>query len=201
MGRGKIINSILKQRGKSDTIRVLFVQRSLAAFNNAGQVLLEKMPLDNDCIMAFSALDPEIRGTTASLLCLNNLAALIPSVVLDEGALDQESRSFQTDKNILPVSGRIEVWWAKLGCEWYVNLAKLVKAALSCFHGPLVESTFSVMGHIVTKNKTNMDVQTYAAYQTIKYHLKSMGKSSIECFAKADPFKDAVCGKLSPSIR
>jgi hypothetical protein len=53
-----------------------------------------------------------------------------------------------------------------------------VQAALSCFHGPLVESSFNVMGEIMDKSTTNMDIETYCALQTVKMAVQASGKTA-----------------------
>ena len=51
---------------------------------------------------------------------------------------------------------RIDDWWAEVDSTGkYAALTKLVKAVLSCFHGPQVESSFSVMGDIIDKRWTS----------------------------------------------
>ena len=45
---------------------------------------------------------------------------------------------------------RVDVWWAKL-IERYPNLNKVALAMLSLFHGPRVESLFSMVGNVLDK--------------------------------------------------
>ena len=47
----------------------------------------------------------------------------------------------------------------------------LEKFFLTVFHGPRVESSFSVMGHVMDKKSGRMNVSTYSAIQTVKYSL------------------------------
>ena len=42
-------------------------------------------------------------------------------------------------------------------------------ALLTIFHGPRVESSFSVMGEVMDKKSGRMNMSTYTAIQTVKY--------------------------------
>ncbi|PVD25538.1 hypothetical protein C0Q70_13194 [Pomacea canaliculata] len=66
---------------------------------------------------------------------------------------------------------------------------------------PIVESTFSEMGKILSKEKTNMDVDTYMAMQTVKSRLATAKKTAVEYFAKADPIKEPVSKQLVENMR
>lgn len=62
----------------------------------------------------------------------------------------------------------------------------MVKALVSCFHGPQVEASFGVMNDIINGKTNRMNVDTYNAIQGVKYGLKATGKSRIEYFHKED---------------
>ena len=53
------------------------------------------------------------------------------------------------------------------------KLASFIKAlslaTLTDFHGPRVESSFSVMGDVMDKKSGRMNVSAYSAIQTVKY--------------------------------
>lgn len=68
------------------------------------------------------------------------------------------------------------------GTKKYSILGKIVKAALSCFHGPVVEGAFSLMESTITNHRTSLDVEGLDSYQTIKYYLKAEDMSSLEAF-------------------
>ena len=59
-------------------------------------------------------------------------------------------------------------WWWQLN-EKDPVLSKLSLAALTVFHGPRVESSFSVMGDVMDKKSGRMNVSAYSAIQTVKY--------------------------------
>ena len=46
-------------------------------------------------------------------------------------------------------------------------------ALLTIFHGPRVESSFSVMGEVMDKKSGRMNISTYTAIQTVKYSLNA----------------------------
>ena len=46
-------------------------------------------------------------------------------------------------------------------------------ALLTIFHGPRVESSFSVMGEVMDKKSGRMNMSTYTAIQTVKYSLNA----------------------------
>ena len=54
---------------------------------------------------------------------------------------------------------RADNWWWQLN-EKYPVLSKLSLAALTVFHGPRVESSFSVMGDVIVKKSGRMNVST-----------------------------------------
>ena len=63
-------------------------------------------------------------------------------------------------------------WWDKIS-DWYSVAFKVVCAILSIFHGPRVESTFSVMNNMIDQNSGRMNMESYGAIQDIKYALKT----------------------------
>lgn len=65
-------------------------------------------------------------------------------------------------------------------------LTRMVKAVISCFHGPQVEGSFSVMKQIMSTETAQLNVSTYSAIQSIKYPLRAVGKTAVEFFSKVD---------------
>ena len=66
----------------------------------------------------------------------------------------------------------------------YPSLSAMVKCCLSIFHGPRVESFFSLMNDVI--DQRNMNVPTFNAIQTVKYTLQSRGKTAVELFRRED---------------
>ena len=65
---------------------------------------------------------------------------------------------------------RTDKWWSLLHGK-YPILSKVSLASLTVFHGPRVESSFSIMGYVMDKKSGRMNVSTYSTKQTVKYSL------------------------------
>ena len=192
----------LESRNAKDTLRVAFENKALQAFIQAGKVLINKMPLSSTTMKAFAYLDPELRGTTTSMLYMHKFLMVLPDLKGHEDSFKEEVKSFQIDHSIETIAARrIDKCWGQVCPKTYPLLTAVARAVLPCFHGALVESTFSVMGKIVTKCKTNLDIKTCSACQTIKHHLQSKNTTSSELYAKKNPEKDPVNQKLTQNIR
>ena len=109
------------------------------------------------------------------LKLLLKLPFLMKNVLVDEEAemYENDCRRLFVDLNLpdvlrndKPVRG--DNWWWQLN-EKYPVLSKLSLAALTVFHGPRVESSFSVMGDVMDKKSGRMNVSAYSAIQTVKY--------------------------------
>ncbi|KFM61568.1 hypothetical protein X975_11224, partial [Stegodyphus mimosarum] len=75
---------------------------------------------------------------------------------------------------------RLDEWWAKVFADGsYPALSKMVKAILSFFHGPQVESAFSSMSSVLEKECGRMSIDTFSAIQTVKYKFLSCNKSAL----------------------
>ena len=99
----------------------------------------------------------------------------------------------------------VDVWWAKL-IERYPNLSKVALAMLSIFHGPHVESSFSMMGNVLDKKSKRMNLATYLAIQTVKYSIadnkaSSNGCKSIASFKRDDIHTSPVMPLLSNNMQ
>ena len=86
---------------------------------------------------------------------------------------------------------RLDVWWNKIfETKCYPILSSLVKASLSIFTGPMVESSFSMMNNSIDSARTEID--TYSAIMTVKYQLKSAGVTASSKFYREDILRDPV---------
>ncbi|KAK3767550.1 hypothetical protein RRG08_029569 [Elysia crispata] len=65
------------------------------------------------------------------------------------------------------------------------SLKKTAIAALSIFHGPQVESSFSLMKDMMSMKPGSMSVASFSSIQTVKYYLKSKQKTSTEYFHRS----------------
>ena len=54
-------------------------------------------------------------------------------------------------------------------------LISVVKASLSIFTGPMVESSFSMMNDIIDSRSGRTEIDTYSAIMTVKCQMKSAG--------------------------
>ena len=87
---------------------------------------------------------------------MSNLASDLGHLFTEEEnkQLKEEIRSFCNKEKELPEfkDSRVDVWWGQV--KSYPFVSKLVKAEFTCFHGALVESSFSTMKRVLN-NYTN----------------------------------------------
>jgi hypothetical protein len=173
-------------------------------YGKAGMLLVTKLPLGNRQIANLSALDPIMRKETSTLTSFEELARALPNVVhADElGELRSEVRSYTVDSCIRN-NGWLELflkkkkhneeridtdWWTKVfqimgpgtKKEKYPILSKLVKALLSIFCGPVVESSFNIMDDILESDRSSMSVENYEGISRVKYGLKKRGTTAVK---------------------
>ena len=123
--------------------------------------------------------------------------------------VDQSLPSFQDGDDVVR-------WWACVDYTGkYPGLCQAVKAAMSIFHGPLVESSFNIMGNIIDQRtftfkdgtfkdgkdgSTSMNINTFSAIQTVKYTLQSRKMSAVNKFSrdesKFEPVDRRLCGNI-----
>jgi hypothetical protein len=187
-----------------------FLDKALKAYVACAQHLQKKLPLNSDILTCISALDPTARGHTLTLKRLKRLPHLVKNVLNEEDMelYASEIYKYQVDRQLPPPVDedgkqiQIDIWWSHMFQQnQYPAFSKIVKALLTCFHGPQVESTFSMMGNILDKQSSNMQIETYSALQTVKYKLLSENKSAVEYFQKKDPLHDPVSSKLSYNLK
>lgn len=68
----------------------------------------------------------------------------------------------------------------------YPTLSTLVRCCISIFHGPRVESSFSLMNEVLDQRSGKMNVETFNAIQTVKYVMLSRGQTAIQLFRRED---------------
>jgi hypothetical protein len=168
------------------------------AYVNTTEYLLQKLPLDNNVLACFSALNPNLRKKSTTLIALQKLADALPQVVSNKALLFEEIRLYTSDPQLdeLEATGvfhkpadklRIDLdWWAHVfniqheGSSKYQLLSVFVKALLTPFSGPLVEGSFNIMDDIVTEDRSVLTVENYEAISTIKYNLRRRKMKAIE---------------------
>ncbi len=93
-------------------------------------------------------------------------------------------------------------WWSQIiEGNKYPSLSKVVTAALSVFHGPQVESSFSYMTDVLDSKAGRMNIETFSSIQTVKYFLRSQKKSAVEVYERPDVKFSGVDKRLCRNIR
>ena len=92
---------------------------------------------------------------------------------------------------------RADVWWARVkDIGNYPLLSRMATAVLSCFHGPEIEKSFSMMAGMVTSQTASISIPTVDAIQTVKQGQLAAGKSAVEFFKRKDKLHDPVDAAL-----
>ncbi|XP_060758384.1 uncharacterized protein LOC132869046 [Neoarius graeffei] len=82
----------------------------------------------------------------------------------------------------------------------YPALTKTAQAALSVFHGPLIESSFSYMSEIIDSKSGSMSISTLSAIQTVKHTMLTQKKTAVEMFNREDIKYGPVDQKMCQNI-
>ncbi|KAK3795246.1 hypothetical protein RRG08_056305 [Elysia crispata] len=105
------------------------------------------------------------------------------------GGSSYELREYVTDKQMSLILYDPEEVDTRMDSDWYCHLfniksqgqhkyrklSKLVKAALHCFSGPIVEGMINIMDNILEKDRTRMTQQNFGALLSVKQILKASG--------------------------
>ena len=174
------------------------------AYKQCGRTLADKLPLTNKFIRSVAAIHPDARGHSSALKLLQNLPTVATNVLSDEeeDAYDKECRLFQADKmSDIGDDERIDHWWGHSDIsKRFPSLSKMVRALLSCFHGPQVEASFSAMTDIIDAKSNRLSAETFSAIQTVRYGISASGKSAVEFFQKKDFLHERVDGRLCKNM-
>ena len=202
------------------SLRDDFYGKARKAYIECADYMQRTLPLNNKVLKHLSAVDPLARGSTIALKYLKALPDIVTNVITPGTETDtyhMEVHKYSCDQHLpnpLDASGepvQIDIWWTQVKSK-FPTLFKIVSAVLTCFHGPLVESSFSVMGDLIDKRSGKMNIETYGALQTTKYHLKATNRTAIQSFSrknvKDDPVNKDMCihiraaaGKYKLSLR
>lgn len=161
--------------------------------------------MDSMLLKSLAFLDPQTMHNKSSMLYLSRLPQLVTNVLskYELSLYDIECRSLQ--QATLPDykdTDRIDVLWASLSSTGkFPLLCKLAMALLTCFHGPQIERSFSIMNNIVTSKTNSLDVSTLSCLQSVRYHLKAEKKTALSYFDKQDYLHDPVCSSLVRNMR
>ena len=111
-----------------------------------------------------------------------------------------EITKFQVDNKLSEFSAESDfvTWWTGVfKTKRYPALSKIMTAVMSIFHGPLVESSFNLMGDVVDIRSTRMNTETLSAVQIAKYAFKARKTTALQYFnrkdVKKDPVRKSVC--------
>ena len=58
-----------------------------------------------------------------------------------------------------------------------------------------------MMGDVLDERSHRLRMETYSSVQTVKYHLRSMGKSSVECYSRTDKLHGPIDLQLCRNIQ
>ncbi|XP_076109456.1 uncharacterized protein LOC143078481 [Mytilus galloprovincialis] len=124
------------QKNQKDVAVKTFLHNVQDAYKNCGLTLQNKLPITNVFLKAVSAIHPDAKGHTCTLIYLQKLPSLATNV-LEEDEIenyDLEIRKFQTDESIVELEDdeRIDVWWGKDGIvKKYPLLSKMAQSLLN----------------------------------------------------------------------
>ncbi|KAG5286163.1 hypothetical protein AALO_G00011670 [Alosa alosa] len=184
-----------------------FIENVSKAYITCGKYMQVKLPLKSKTLQALSSIDPVVRGHSQAVTQLKELANILKHLVPTECDPSLDILRYNVDPNLPNYQDGDDIvkWWAHVfRLEKYPALTQVVRGALSIFHGPLVEASFSLMGDV-------MRIATFNAVQTVKYTLRSRGRTGITMFKREDvklgPVDKTVCrniraaGKKDKSLR
>ena len=191
------------QRNLSAEFALEVIGKLKKAYIMCAKCLQRKMPVNNVLLRSISAIDPRCRGHALTLRYMLKLPTLVCNVLTDDNSKDQfdmEARQYQLGSCNSTEDLDIVHFWSGYS-QTYPHLTKMVFALLSCFHGPAVESSFSIMQEIVTKQRSSIQVQSFSAIQTVKYELQASGKTALQYFKRDDPLHTPVNIRLCKNMR
>ncbi|KAK6196348.1 hypothetical protein SNE40_001589 [Patella caerulea] len=201
---GLVAEEMMKKEVSSTTIKSFF-EKASDAYVQCAQHLQKRLPLDNEFLRSVSAIDPSAKGHHLSaryLKCLRNTCRKFLSEE-ETAQISLEVHRYQVDSNLPdPSLMPIDKWWCAVRATGkYPALSKMVLTVLTCFHGPMVEGSFNLMGDIIDIKSTRMDTTTFNAIQSIKYGLKARNTTALQHFKKKDVLHTPVDRNLCVNMR
>ncbi|XP_073715805.1 uncharacterized protein [Misgurnus anguillicaudatus] len=200
---GKVAEDLIAAHPKHPVI-IDFIEKVTKAYTTCGKYMQSKLPLKSKTLQALSSIDPVVRGHSQAVTQLKELARIIKHLVGEESDITQEIIRYNVDSNLAKYEDGDDIvkWWAHvMSLGKYPTLSQVIRGALSIFHGPLVESSFSLMVNVIDSKRSNMKISTFDAVQTVKYVLKSRGKTGIDMFKPEDIKMGPVDTTLCQNIR
>ena len=178
-------------------------------YESAANYMQKNMPLKNDILKNLTYLDPYMQRTTNTATALKELADKLPQIIKKEeiGSLEMEIKKYTTNPTLAttPVDKTKETyrvdtdWWVKAfsiktdeGTPMFPLLAKLVKALLTIYSGPVVESSFNVMSDIIEDDRARITTYNFEALAMIKSFVSSRSSSSTSLIV-SKAMKNDIC--------
>ena len=203
-GTNHIFIAELKERKLNDIV-VDYYAVLKVAYVTAAKYILNKFPTDNELLItvAFSV------GQSKTQRLLTKLESFFPTIVTvgKKQSYLEEVNNILLDKTLPKAvtddgNVRLDKWWSVVFKNGkYPVLSSVIKACLSIFSGPQVESSFSMMNDIINKKSGRMLVETYSAIIGTKYNLLASGKTSFALFHRKNIFRDPVNARRNYFIR
>ncbi|CAJ1076412.1 hypothetical protein ROHU_023414 [Xyrichtys novacula] len=180
---------MFRSQNPKHALLVPFLASIRKAYITTAVYLQKKLPLDSPTLIAFSALDPLLRGHSQATIQLKRLSAMLSHLLPEDKDLPRERIQFSVDLTLPKYKegdGIVE-WWGHVFDQpgKYPALSALAKCGLCIFHGPRVESSFSLMNEVIDQRSGNMNAETFNAIQTVKYTLRSRGQTAMKMFQRS----------------
>ncbi|KAJ4929459.1 hypothetical protein JOQ06_005067 [Pogonophryne albipinna] len=179
-----------RSQNPNHALLVPFLADVRKAYITTAVYLQKKLPLASPTLTALSALDPLLRGHSQATIQLKRLSGMLRHLLPADQDIQRELVRFNVDLTIpsFKEGESMVEWWGHVfdKPDKYPFLSAMVKCCLSIFHGPRVESSFSLMNEIIDQRSGNMNVPTFNAIQTVKYTLQSRGKTAVQLFRMED---------------
>ncbi|XP_034058946.1 uncharacterized protein LOC117537731 isoform X2 [Gymnodraco acuticeps] len=179
-----------RSQNPNHALLVPFLAEVREAYITTAVYLQKKLPLASPTLTALSALDPLLRGHSQATIQLKRLSGMLRHLLPADQDIQRELVRFNVDLTIpsFKEGESMVEWWGHVfdKPDKYPSLSAMVKCCLSIFHGPRVESSFSLMNEIIDQRSGNMNVPKCNAIQTVKYTLQSRGKTAVQLFRMED---------------
>ena len=181
-----------------------FLNSAKAAYLVAGQYMQLKLPLNSPTLQSLSSIDPLAWGHSITVDHLKHLSSneILGRWVPSDCDIHKEILLYNVDLSLKEAEkNNVVSWWSSLlETGKYPGLCAVACAALSIFHGPMVEASFSAMNDIIDVKSNRLSMLTFDAFQTTKYAIKTTGKSSIAMFRRDDVKNGKVDRRLCKNI-
>ena len=175
MFMGAEAQRMVSRKGKKDSLVNEITSNLQVAYMKSGKALINKMPVDNKLLESLSALDPSARGHSITVKLLKRLPELMSNILQPKEETDymKEVHRFQCDPALpeFNETTRIDKWWAAQQ-DSYPKLSKIALTGLTCFHGPMVEGVFNLMGDVMDEKSSSLSIDSLNSIQTVKSTLR-----------------------------